>query len=182
LILLTRILLIEDEFDEAKTNIRRAMKLSPTNTEALALYGHCLFREGAFAMAEAQYQKSLHLDSNQPGAHLGMGRLYLTRQQQSVGSLRFRSVLGRALNRPGDPIETAGDEKDGSKKSVKENSHRSGAISSFARSASTKDSLDFRRFPHRMTASQIQGFQLGLSGNHACLKSIFWSSMTIKTF
>src|SRR5687768_5196743 len=44
LILLTRILLIEDEFDAAKTNIRHALELSPSNTEALALYGHCLFR------------------------------------------------------------------------------------------------------------------------------------------
>ena len=90
LILLTRILLVEDEFDEAKTNIRHALKLSSTNTEALALYGHCLFREGTFAMAEAQYQKSLRLDSNQPGAHLGMGRVYLTRQQpeQSVKSFQ----------------------------------------------------------------------------------------------
>src|SRR5262245_41791833 len=48
LILLTRVLLIEDEFDEAKTQIRRAIKLEPTNPEALALYGHCLFREGSF--------------------------------------------------------------------------------------------------------------------------------------
>src|SRR5688572_23114039 len=65
LILLTRILLIEDDFDEAKTNVRHALQLSPTNTEALALYGHCLFREGNFAMAEAQYQKCLRLASNQ---------------------------------------------------------------------------------------------------------------------
>ena len=90
LILLTRILLIEDEFDEAKRNIQHALKLSPTNTEALALYGHCLFREGAFAVAEAQYQKSLRLDSSQPGAHLGMGRVHLTRQhpEQSVKSFQ----------------------------------------------------------------------------------------------
>jgi Tfp pilus assembly protein PilF/predicted aspartyl protease len=88
LILLTRILLIEDEFDEATTNIRRALKLAPANTEALALYGHCLFREGRFTLAETQYQKSLRLDSKQAGAHLGMGRVYLTRQQseQSVKS------------------------------------------------------------------------------------------------
>src|SRR6185436_20728982 len=32
LILLTRILLIEDEFDAAKTNIRHALKLAPANT------------------------------------------------------------------------------------------------------------------------------------------------------
>jgi tetratricopeptide (TPR) repeat protein len=93
LILLTRILLIEDEFDEAKTNIRHAIKLSPTNTEALTLYGHCFFREGAFAMAEAQYQKSLHLDSNQPGAHLGMGRLYLTRQQPEQSVKAFQQAI-----------------------------------------------------------------------------------------
>jgi len=93
LILLTRILLIEDEFDEAKTTIRHALKLSPTSTEALALYGHCLFREGAFAMAEAQYQKSLHLDSSQPGAYLGMGRLYLTRQQPEQSVKAFQQAI-----------------------------------------------------------------------------------------
>ena len=93
LILLTRILLIEDEFDAAKTNIRHALKLSPTNTEALALYGHCLFREGTFAMAEAQYQKSLRLDSSQPGAHLGMGRVYLTRQQPEESVKSFQRAI-----------------------------------------------------------------------------------------
>ncbi|HET6961212.1 MAG TPA: aspartyl protease family protein [Terriglobia bacterium] len=93
LILLTRILLIEDEFDAAKTNIRHALELSPSNTEALALYGHCLFREGTFALAEAQYQKSLRLDSSQPGAHLGMGRVYLSRQQSAQSLKSFQQAI-----------------------------------------------------------------------------------------
>jgi len=93
LILLTRILLIEDEFDEAKTQIRRALKLAPANTEALALYGHCLFREGSFSLAETQYQKSLRLDSKQAGAHLGMGRLYLTRQQSERSVKSFQQAI-----------------------------------------------------------------------------------------
>jgi len=93
LILLTRILLIEDEFDEAKTKIRRALKLAPANTEALALYGHCLFREGSFALAETQYQKSLRLDSRQAGAHLGLGRLHLTRQQSDQSVKSFQQAI-----------------------------------------------------------------------------------------
>jgi tetratricopeptide (TPR) repeat protein len=93
LILLTRILLIEDEFDEAKTKIRRALKLAPANTEALALYGHCLFREGSFALAETQYQKSLRLDSKQAGAHLGLGRLFLTRQQSEQSVKSFQQAI-----------------------------------------------------------------------------------------
>jgi len=93
LILMTRILLIEDEFDEAKTNIRQALRLSPTNTEALALYGHCLFREGNFSMAEAQYQKCLRLDTNQAGARLGMGRLFLTRQQPEQSVKSFQQAI-----------------------------------------------------------------------------------------
>jgi tetratricopeptide (TPR) repeat protein len=93
LILLTRILLIEDEFDEAKTKIQRVLKLAPANTEALALYGHCLFREGSLTLAEVQYQKSLRLDSKQAGAHLGLGRLYLTRQQSEQSVKSFQRAI-----------------------------------------------------------------------------------------
>jgi Tfp pilus assembly protein PilF len=93
LISLTRILLIEDEFDSAKTNIQHALKLSPANTEALALYGHCLFREGTFAMAEAQYEKCLRLDPSQPGAHLGMGRLAPHRQQPEQSVKAFQQAI-----------------------------------------------------------------------------------------
>ena len=93
LILLTRILLIEDEFDEAKTQIQQALKLAPANPEALALYGHSLFREGSFALAETQYQKSLRLDSKQAGAHLGLGRIYLTRQQPEQSVKSFQQAI-----------------------------------------------------------------------------------------
>jgi tetratricopeptide (TPR) repeat protein len=93
LILLTRVLLIEDEFDEAKLKIRRALKLAPADSEALALYGHCLFREGSFALAEAQYQKSLRANSKQAAAHLGLGRLYLTRQQSGQSAKSFAQAI-----------------------------------------------------------------------------------------
>ena len=93
LILLTRILLIEDEFDEAKTQIQHALKLAPTNPEALALYGHSLFREGSFVLAETQYQKSLRLDTKQAGAHLGLGRIHLTRQQPEQSVKSFQQAI-----------------------------------------------------------------------------------------
>ncbi len=88
-ILLTRVLLLEDNFDEASEQIRRALTLAPENAEALALYGHCLFREGSFSQSETQYAKSLRVNPKQPAAHLGMGRIHLTRLQaaRSVESL-----------------------------------------------------------------------------------------------
>lgn len=93
LILLTRILLIEDDFDEAKTKILQALKLMPANTEALSLYGHCLFREGSFTLAESQYRKSLRLDPKQAGAHLGLGRLFLTHQQSDQSVKSFQQAI-----------------------------------------------------------------------------------------
>jgi tetratricopeptide (TPR) repeat protein len=93
LVLLTRVLLIEDDFDEAKVRIRHALKLEPANPEALALYGHCLFREGNFALAEAQYHKSLSLDAKQATAHLGLGRVYLTRQQSEQSVRSFQQAI-----------------------------------------------------------------------------------------
>jgi tetratricopeptide (TPR) repeat protein len=79
LTLLAHLLLVEDDFENAIRQVRQALKISPNNPKALATYGHCLFREGEFELAGVQFRKSLRLDSKQATAHLGLGRLLLTK-------------------------------------------------------------------------------------------------------
>jgi tetratricopeptide (TPR) repeat protein len=98
LVSLGRVLLVEDNFDEASDQVRRALRLAPTNPDALTLYGHCLFREGNFKLAETQYRKSLRLDPRQAGAHLGLGRLYLTKLQRTQSIEAFQMAIDLAPN------------------------------------------------------------------------------------
>jgi Flp pilus assembly protein TadD len=79
LTLLAHLLLVEDDYENAIRQVRQALKASPNDPKALATYGHCLLREGEFDLAGVQFRKSLGLDSKQATAHLGLGRLLLTR-------------------------------------------------------------------------------------------------------
>ncbi len=77
--LLAQSYLSDDNYEKALRTIRRGLKSSPLNAQTVATYGHCLFREGNLSQAETQFRKSLRLNSNQANAHLGMGRILLSR-------------------------------------------------------------------------------------------------------
>ncbi len=98
LVSLSKVLLVADDFDRATDQVRHALRLAPSNPDALTLYGHCLFREGNFTLAETQYRKSLRLDPRQAGAHLGLGRLYLTKLQPTQSIEAFQNAIDRAPN------------------------------------------------------------------------------------
>ena len=98
LVSLSRVLLVADDFDRATDQVRHALGLTPSNPDALTLYGHCLFREGNFKLAETQYRKSLRLDPRQAGAHLGLGRLYLTKLQPTQSIEAFQNAIDLAPN------------------------------------------------------------------------------------
>ena len=83
--MLTSLLLLEDDFENAATQIARAVKLKPNDPRVLTNYGHCLFRQGDFKRAEFEFQKSLQLDPKQASAYVGLGRLHLTQLKSAEG-------------------------------------------------------------------------------------------------
>ncbi len=93
LVLLTKLFLTEDDYDKAAQQIQLALKQSPSHAGALATYGHCLFRDGDFAAADAHFRKSLQIDSKQADAYLGLGRLYLTKQQLDESLEAFQKAI-----------------------------------------------------------------------------------------
>jgi tetratricopeptide (TPR) repeat protein len=91
--LLTRLLLLEDDFENATRQVSRALKLVPNDPQTLANYGHCLLRQGDFKQAEIQFRKSLELDPKQASAYLGLGRLHLTRLRFSDSLAAFDHAI-----------------------------------------------------------------------------------------
>jgi tetratricopeptide (TPR) repeat protein len=92
-LLLTKILLIEDELDQASRQIKKAVDRSPNDPFVLTANGLYLLREGEFADAEAQLRKSLQLNPNQAEAHLAMGRLLLSRLQVEQSLASFENAI-----------------------------------------------------------------------------------------
>ncbi len=91
--LLTRLLLLEDDFENATKQVSHAMKLKPNDPQTLANYGQCLFRQGDFKQAEIQFRKSLELDPKQASAYLGLGRVHLTRLRFSDSLAAFEHAI-----------------------------------------------------------------------------------------
>ncbi|PYV43579.1 MAG: hypothetical protein DMG06_09995, partial [Acidobacteria bacterium] len=91
--LLANLYLLEDNFDVAMQEILHALKLAPNNPKVLATYGHCLFREGDFKLAEIQFRKSLQLDPKQAAPYLGLGRLHLTKLKSAEGLESFQQAI-----------------------------------------------------------------------------------------
>jgi len=91
--LLTRLFLLEDDFESATQQITRALRLKPNDPQSLTSHGHCLFREGDFKQAEIQFRKSLELDPKQASTYLGLGRLYLTKLKYAEGLAAFEQAI-----------------------------------------------------------------------------------------
>ena len=91
--LLAQSYLQEDNYESALRTIRKALKSSQLNPQVVATYGHCLFREGDLSQAETEFRKSLKMDATQASAHLGIGRILLSR----LKSAEALQALQRAL-------------------------------------------------------------------------------------
>jgi tetratricopeptide (TPR) repeat protein len=91
--LLANLFLLEDDFEKASQQINRALKLMPNNPKLLATNGQCLLRQGDFKQAEIQFRKSVQLDSKQAVAHLGLGRLQLTRLKPEEGLASLHQAI-----------------------------------------------------------------------------------------
>jgi Tfp pilus assembly protein PilF/predicted aspartyl protease len=77
--LLAQAYLLEDNYESATPLVLKGLKTHPMNSQLLATYGQCLFRQGDLLQAESQFRKSLTLNPKQASAHLGMGRILLSR-------------------------------------------------------------------------------------------------------
>jgi predicted aspartyl protease len=77
--LLAQAYLLEGNYEGATPLVLKGLRNHPLSSQLLATYGQCLFRQGDLLQAETQFRKSLKLDPKQASAHLGMGRILLSR-------------------------------------------------------------------------------------------------------
>ena len=74
---LANLLLYKPAFDEAEEQLRKAMKLTPNNSELWSLLGHCLCRQHKTKESLKAFQRAVEIDPNSPNDLYNIGDAYL---------------------------------------------------------------------------------------------------------
>ncbi len=93
-------------YQKADEEIRKALKLAPTELEVRQIYGYILVSEGPkfYKRAVEEYQAALAINKNIPALHIQLGLLY--RLQQRYNDAIDEFLKADALN-PTDPMPNA---------------------------------------------------------------------------
>jgi tetratricopeptide (TPR) repeat protein len=94
-------------FDEALSEMKRALELDPISLEKTAAIGEVLYHQRRYDQAIEQYRRTLEIDANSGFTHWALGRAFLAQGKYSEAIPEFQTAIPLSGDSPDEPAELA---------------------------------------------------------------------------
>ncbi len=92
----------QKKYEESRVAAEKAVRLGPSDPDALNGLGECHLHDEEWELAEACFRRALELRENQPYFMVNLGRAYLGRGEKDRGAFHIR--MASKLAPPDDPV------------------------------------------------------------------------------